>query len=273
MNGLCGLLAMACVHAALAAQTAASPLHAAWLRETLDLDMAGAIRSYRKIAQDTQAPMLERQIAAARLEELRRIGVRDTDPGKLLELVPVAVRTDADAQRPSSASQDARPAQEGNRNQPPVPAEPLTRPLVAALVQYTREEMFPGQGDRGRMPRNRNANTETARVVERIRAFEIARAELAGKTDEADALRRRSFPTWKAQPWPADAAAAWSRARQNLVSWQQDRQISASERETLRQLLAALDEDAKGGAEKPLARIDRLPLYAERLKEGLPQSR
>ena len=273
MNGLRAVVAIACIQAALAAQTAASPLHAAWLRETLDLDMAGAVRSYREIARDTQAPMLERQIAAARLEELRRIGVRDADPGTLLELVPAAVRTAADPQRPSSTSQEARPAPEANRNQPPVPAEPLMRPLVAALVQHTREEMFPGQGDRGRMPRNRNPNNETARVVERIQAFEIARAELAGKADEADALRRRSFPTWKAQPWPADTGAAWTRARQNLVSWQQDRQISAAERETLRQLLAALDEDAKGGAEKALARIDRLPLYAERLKEGLPQSR
>lgn len=273
MNGLRGLLAMACVHAALAAQTAASPLHAAWLRETLDLDMAGAVRSYRKIAQDTQAPMLERQIAAARLEELRRIGVRDTDPGKLLELVPESVRVAAEPPSSANGTQGTVPAPRSGESGTPVPIEPLTRPLVAAVVQHAREQLFPGQGDRGRMTRNREPNTETARVVERIRAFEIARAELAGKADEADALRRRSFPTWKAQPWPADAAAAWSRARENLVSWQKDRQISASERETLRQLLAALDEDAKGGAEKALARIDRLPLYAERLKEGLPQSR
>ncbi len=273
MNVLRGAVAIACIHAALAAQTAASPLHAAWLRETLDLDMAGAVRSYREIAQDTQAPLLERQIAAARLEELRRIGVRDADPGKSLELVPAAVRTAADSPRPSSTPQDGGQSQGANRSEPPVPAEPLMRPLVAAVVQHAREQMFPGQGDRGRMTPNRNSSSETARVVERIKAFEIARAELAGKTEEADALRLRSFPTWKAQPWPADAAAAWTQARQNLVSWQKDRQISAAERETLRQLLAALDEDAKGGAEKALARIDRLPLYAERLKEGLPQAR
>ena len=264
---------LACLHATLAAQTGASPLHAVWLRETLDLDVPAAVKGYRQIADDTRAPMLERQIAAARLEELRRLGIRDADPGVNLELLPAAVRNAGQPQRLAPANQDADPSRAAGGGNSANTNDPLLRPIVAALVQHVREQMFPNQGERDRMNRDHDSSAQTARVVERIRALEIARAELAGKREEADTLRQRSFPDWKPQPWPADSASAWEQARRNLVAWQQDRQLGASERETLRQLLATLDEDAKAGVEKPLARIDRLPLYAERLKEGVPQAR
>ncbi len=261
------------MHATLAAQTGASPLHAAWLRETLDLDVPAAVKSYRQIADDARAPMLERQIAAARLEELRRLGVRGADPGVNLDLLPAEVRNAGRPQPSPPANQDTDPSRPAGGGNSANTHDPLLRPIVAALVQHVREQMFPNQGDRGRMSRDRDSSVQTSRVVERIRALEIVRAEIAGKREEAETLRLRSFPNWKPQPWPADATSAWEQARRNLVAWQQDRQLGASERETLRELLTTLDEDAKAGVDKALARIDRLPLYAERLKEGVPQTR
>lgn len=267
------VLMFACLHATLGAQTGASPLHAAWLREILDLDLPAAAKGYREIADDAQAPMLERQIAAARLEELRRLGARGADPGASLELLPAAVRSVAKPLPPTTSNQEPAADPEAGSNTASTTNDPLLRPIVAALMQNLREQMFPSLGERGRPNRERDANAQTTRVVERIRALEIARAELAGKREEADALRLRSFPTWKPQPWPQDSAAAWEQARRNLVAWQQDRQLGASERETLRLLLATLDDDAKAGFDKPLARIARLPLYAERLQEGILQPR
>lgn len=273
------------IHAALLAITLAAPawaqggpsaLHAAWLRETLDLDLGGATQAYLALARDPNAPMVERQVAAARLEELRRIGAPAVGEDTATEVLPEALR-DAVVENAVRAMREAvaavlaaaaKPAQAGTAAQP---ALPTLRPLVQFVVQALRE---PSRSDRSAPSRFLpTGSADQARILERIRASEIARAELAGRAEEADATRRRAFPTWKAQPWPHDKTAAWSTVRGNLVRWQQERQISGAEREILDQLLATLDADAKESPELALARLDRLPVYAERLRAGLATDR
>ncbi len=267
---------------AAAAQTQApqASLQDAWIRETLDLDIRAAIRGYREVARDESQTAIERKVAAARLEELRRIGVIDASENAPSKLLPDQLISgdEAKAQETSAkaAADLARQAQNPtNPASAELPAEmPQLRPLVSAVLQLLRADLLPSNLERGGSNRSRGfGGSDTTRVLERIRASDIARADLAGKPEEADALRLRSFPAWKPQPWPADASAAWTTARANLVEWQQERQLSSAERETLQRLLAALDEDAKTSPARALARIDRLPFYAERLRAGIAAPR
>ncbi len=270
------------VAAAAAAQTQSPQpsLQDAWIRETLDLDIRAAVRGYREVAGDESQTAIERKVAAARLEELRRIGVIDASENTSAQLLPEQLVSGDEAKtQETNAKAAADWARHAQRASNPASAElptemPQLRPLVSAVLQLLRADFSPSNLDRGGPVRPRGfAGSDTTRVLERIRASDIARADLAGKTEEADALRLRNFPAWKPQPWPADASAAWTTARANLVEWQQERQLSSAERETLQRLLAALDDDAKTSPARALARIDRLPFYSERLRAGIAAPR
>jgi hypothetical protein len=262
------------------AQSPSPSLEDAWIRETLDLDIRAAIRGYREVAGDASQTAIERKVAAARLEELRRIGVIDASQNASVKLLPEQLVSGDEAKsQETNAKAAADFARHAQRASNPASAElptemPQLRPLVSAILQQIRSEVAPSNQERPGPNRPRGfAGSDTTRVLERIRASDIARADLAGKPEEADALRLRSFPSWKPQPWPADANAAWSTARANLVEWQQERQLTGAERETLQRLLAALDEDAKVSPSRALARIDRLPFYSERLRAGIAAPR
>ena len=266
------------VAAAAAAQTQApqASLQDAWIRETLDLDVRAAIRGYREVAGDESQTAIERKVAAARLEELRRIGVIDASENASAQLLPAQLVSGDEAKvQATNAMAAADMVRKAPRATNPGSAElpnemPQLRPLVSAVLQLLRAEATPNNQSRGMISRSRGfGESDTTRVLERIRASDIARADLAGKPEEADALRLRNFPAWKPQPWPADASAAWTAARANLVEWQAERQLSSAERETLQRLLAALDEDAKDNPARALARIDLLPFYSERLHAGV----
>jgi hypothetical protein len=138
-------------------------------------------------------------------------------------------------------------------------------------VLAAAEQADPARLDRLRSLRWRTLpwGSDPARVLDRVRANEIVRAELDGRTDDAAALRRRGFPNWQPAPWPGDAAAAWARVRDNLAEWQRERQLTSAELELLRRLQAALAAAARQDPAAALRLLDRMPLYRERLRSGL----
>lgn len=282
MNASRAALLAAGLAASAAAQTTPSALHAAWLREMLDLDPKAASQAYLAIARDERAPAIERQIAAARLEELRRIGAPAASGDTAPEALPPGLRTQPDAATQeelrksisailgaATAPRAAAPATPGDRgNDANLPS---LRPLVQFVVQSARDDE---RQERSASIRFQPfGGPDSTRVIERIRAHEIARAEIAGRAQDAEDIRQRAFPTWKPQPWPQDRKAAWQTVRENLVRWQQERQLSGTERDILARLLTTLDADAQQSVDLALARLDRLPMYVERLRADVPAPR
>ena len=248
-------------------------IHAAWLQEVLDLDTKGAMKSYRRLATDDTAQPLDRQISVARLYELRRIGVGKDAPPPDLEVLPKLLQDHFRAnQEPAERLAESIDAEvevgqgdaEAVRSFLAKGAEIELRPLVVATVLAARE-------DPSRRPQRyyypwRNS---PARVLDRIRANDIVRAELNGQREASEQLKREAFPNWQPQKWPDDKDLAWKTVRKNLREWRNQRQLKPAERELLRRLQAVLESDARRGPERALQRLDRMPLYFERLRVGL----
>ncbi len=280
MNWFPTALLAVCVATNATAQSVPNSLHAAWLLETLDLDIKGAASAYLALARDAQAPAIDRQIAGARLEELHRLGVPAVGANTATEILPANLRVEndpasAEALRtaiaavlaPPTAEAGTQSATERSRD----PSLPPLRPLVHLVLQAARETDNLPRSPVGRL--QQFGTSGATRVIELIRAYEIARAEVSGRLQEAADLRQRSFPTWKPQPWPANKEAAWKTVRENLVHWQQERQMSSTERDMLSRLLTVLEAEALQSPESALQRLDRLPLYAERLRIGIAKDR
>ncbi|MGE3171102.1 MAG: hypothetical protein AB7O97_00665 [Planctomycetota bacterium] len=271
------VLAMA---AGAAAQDHAPSLHRAWLREVLDLDLKGAARGYARVADDAAAPTVERMVAGARLVELRRLGV-DAPPPPELGFVPEGLRAHF-APSPTAAADPVleRELELAAGARAPLRAFlqathlPPLRPLVLAAAQTAAEEADPGRA-RARRTRTRYLpwSNDPARVLDRIRANQIVQLELDGRRDDAAAERAITFASWRPAPWPADAGAAWQRVLANLDSWLRERELTAAEIELLRRLRAALTAAAQREPAAAFALIDRLPLYAERLRVGVDEGR
>ncbi|MEQ1634170.1 MAG: hypothetical protein ABL997_17455 [Planctomycetota bacterium] len=265
------------------AQAPAPRLHDAWLREVLDLDVQGAAKAYREIARDSQNLVTERLVATARLAELHRLGIAEAGPeveGKTLhDLLGQQVTAVEDKQALSASLQRELEAGQGDfaaAKKFLADAEvPQLRPLVQATAQAAAEQTDPAMAElfRGVRGRNMMMTSEASRVLERIRANEIVRDELAGRSADAAALRERAFPNWRPQPWVGDAAESYARVQENLASWQRERQLSSGERETLRQLEAALVAAAAENPERALSLLDRMPIYSERLRFGTADRR
>jgi hypothetical protein len=262
-----------CLPAAAVAQTAVS-LHAAWLQEVLDLDVAGATAAYGRLASDRQAPLLDRLIATARIVELRQQGVGRDAPAPDLAIVPEVLRKPFQQyEQPEPLFERELEAGHGDRAavreffaQNEVP--PL-RPLVFATVIAAAEQQDPSAAER-RQQRARfwPWSNDPARVLDRIRANDIVRAELDGNSDQASMLRKRDFPNWRPPATAADPAAAWAQAAENLATWLRDRQLTPAERALLRRLQDELTRAAATSPQKALGLLDRMPLYAERLRAG-----
>jgi hypothetical protein len=239
-------------------QTPPPSLHATWLRELLDLDAGGAAADYLRIAGDPQAPLLDRQLATARAYELRRLGVPTAAPLPGLDLIPAGLQQHfprSPEPQPVLASVLEAAAGDGARLRETLLRDglPQLRPLVGLILDQNR-----------RPPRARDP-----RVEEWLRANDIVRAELDGRAAEAAALRARSFPDWRPEPWPADAAATWAGVRLNLAQWLQERELTPQRQALLRRLRAALEAAARDDPAAALRLLDRLPLYRERLRTGL----
>lgn len=271
---------LAAIGCSAGAAAQAQSLHGAWIREVLDLDVRTAARLYRDLAADPNAPLTERVVADARLAELARTGTevdRPASPRTLPDLLgaeahvndAAQVRAQVEAELALAAKDPAVARQELRTLE-----LPTLRPLVQATAQAAAERRDPAFAEmRSQRTRSSPGGTDAARLLDRIRANEIVRAELAGRPADAAALRARAFPTWKPQSWPGEPNAAFSRVRENLEEWLRERQLSASERDTLRQLQLALESAAKESPARALALLDRMPVYAERLRYGAPELR
>jgi hypothetical protein len=257
MNSLVRLgLLLACAAQA-PAQAPASRLHAAWLREILDLDAAGAAADYLRIAADPAAPALDRQLAIARAYELRHLGV-PVEPLPALDPVPEPLRAHFLASRePLPIVEEVLAAARGDgsalhqllaREGSSLP--PL-RPLVPLILRQNRPSM-----------------AGETRLLAWNRAFEIVRAELDGRGDDAASLRAFAFPDWQSQPWPADHAAAWALVQRNLAQWLQERNLAPPVQALLQRLRTALEAASRNSPSEALRLLDRLPLCCERLRNG-----
>lgn len=268
------------VAAAVTAQTPTT-LHAAWLQEVLDLDAAGAAAAYHRLAADRQAPQIERQVAIARATELRQLGIGRELPRPDLTILPEVLQQHFQQSPQASPPVVALELEAGAGSAATVheffarTEVPQLRPLVVATVLAAAEQSNPSAAERLRQQRARFSpwSNDPARVLDRIRANEIVRAELDGRAEDAAALRRREFPSWRPPTWPTDAAAAWEQARSNLLEWQRERQLTSSELDLLARLQAALTAAAAADPAAALRLLDRMPLFAERLRVGIPSAR
>jgi hypothetical protein len=242
----------------------------AWLRELLDLDVAGAAAAYGNISRDGLAPSSDRQIAAARAVELRRIGVGTELPPPDLSALHEAMRErllHALEQPPPQVFVDAlRKASAGHSSLQEVAAQtdqlPQLRPFVAQLTD---------RGDRRgqRRPPPRTDDTAAPRQSDLAIAMQVLRMELEHRGPEASQTRLQWFQRFKPEPWPEDPKPALARARANLEQWLQDRDLKPEDRELLRRLATEL-----AGAPNPAAAtqlLDRLPYVAERLRKDGPR--
>jgi hypothetical protein len=254
----CALLPSAALLAgALCAQATPSGLHAAWLREVLDLDSAGAAADYVRIAADPHAPLLDRQLATARAYELRRVGVAVPQPLPGIELIPEGLQQHfprSPEPVPALESVLEAAAGDGSRLQEVLQRDglPQLRPLVLLILEQNR----------------RPSRTRDPRFEEWLQAFEIVRAELDGRAADAGSRRARAFPDWRPEPWPADHAAAWATVQQNLAQWLQERELTPQRRALLQRLRTSLAGKAQDDPAAALQLLDRMPLYRERLRDG-----
>jgi phage tail tape-measure protein len=171
------------VAAAVAAQSQSPSLQDAWIRETLDLDIRAAIQGYREVARDESHPTFDRKVAAARLEELRRIGVIEASEPSSAKLLPESLVSSAEAKaQETNAKAAADLAKQVPRASNPAspegkPEVPPLRPLVSAVLQTLSSDAPAFAADRGGPNRTRGfGGNDTTRVLERIRAADIARA-------------------------------------------------------------------------------------------------
>lgn len=237
----------------------ARTLHAAWLREVVDLDAEGAAADYSAIAKDGAQPQLDRVVALARLLELQRIGVGLTLPTPDLSIVPEALREHF-AMKPLA---DVDEKLQQARTEPERLELQQLRPLVWQVLLHERDRT------RNRLPTTGRGRIDRAGLLAWIRANDVARAELDGRAEEAAEGRRRNFPNWKPPSWPGDAATVWPRVLTALERWTQERELQSSQRALLIRLRERLVEAAGVDPQRALEILDRLPQFADRLRADL----
>jgi hypothetical protein len=270
-------LALCLLAVASAAQTPASPgdasarLHAAWIREVLDLDVRGACAEYEAIADDVRPNNLERWVAVARLFELQRAGVASARPLPLVE-APEMLREAIGKLPPPPEPFSLDPLlgdpaavwQALSTNALKLP-EP--RPLGDVPQRWHGTQ---GVGDRLRYvqrmtAQNPNRTRPSQSDGPRIRlanAFSVLRAELQGQRELAAGLRRFEFPEWKPTPMAPDPVALLPRLRVQLDAWLAEPDLGELQRTQLRTLRDAVElRPAKDLVEL----IGRVPLVGERL--------
>ncbi|HEX5052021.1 MAG TPA: hypothetical protein VFZ65_09635 [Planctomycetota bacterium] len=249
-------------------------LHQAWLREVLDLDEAGAIAGYEQVARDLHPGNLERWIATARLIELHRLGVAGADPVRPND-VPTALRSVFGAAQAELPMDELLHRAQGD---PSVVLQAVTseagklpalRPAVPTAEEWLLGQIGPSLRDRvrQRMEENlvRGRSPEATRFFERLYAADIVRAEIEGRTTQANALRTLHFADWRPPATPGDPAPHLARFHANLEAWLAEDGLSASEQTLLRDLREAIDQRAATDPAGALAMIVKLPTYAKRL--------
>lgn len=259
-------------------------LHAAWLREVMDLDVLGAAGDYATVHRRARANEPERWIAVARLAELQRMGLPIGTPAGLAE-APAPVRAAITSMPPLPADELLPPLSFdpaelmrslGTGRMPPL------RPASAAVLDWVRSQL--GFGIDGRMrqqfPFGTRARPERDRArAERWYAADVLLRELEGREQQAASLRRFYFSDWKPPVVEADPAVVLARVQANFDGWLAEKDLSQQQQTLLQRLRDALQQRA---TEEPATAVQfllRMPLYAERLagpvrpSEGTPEPR
>jgi len=270
----CSLLLFAAAALPAQAAPAGAPsreLGHAWLRELLDLDVAGAAATYGNISRDGLAPSGDRQIAAARAVELRHIGVGTELPKPDLSALPEAMRErlqhSLDQPTPQVFVDALQKASAGHGSLQEVATQtalPQMRPFVLP---------FPAPGERRGPPRPvlRTDDTAAPRQPDRVLAMQVLRMELEHRVLDAERTRRQWFPRFRPEPWPEEPKPALARARANLEQWLSERDLQPEERDLLRRLATELASAAAANASTATQLLDRLPYVAERLRKDGPR--
>jgi hypothetical protein len=247
-------------------------LHQAWLAEVLDLDTKRATALLTEVAQRSGPGNLDRWVAAARLAELRRIGVPDVAPIDLAE-APREIR-DAAAAQPAL---DVKALTERVSAEPEVLYQslgteagrlPPLRQIVPAAEMWLLDLIDPNLGDRSRQ---RREFANRAGMADRINANLILDSELAGRRAEADGKRALYFAGWQPPAVSADPKVNLERFRTNLTELLRERQLRGyGSRERLGRLRSAVEVLAATDPAAAVALLLRLPTYTERLLKETP---
>ncbi len=251
--------------ASIAAQTptsdASTALHAAWLREVMDLDPVGAAGDYEQLAKTTRTNEPERWLAVARLVELRRFGIA---PGAMLDTAeaPAPVRTALanlpqlpdEALLPRLCLDPALVLQALGTEQGRMP--PL-RAASSAVLDWVRSQLGP-------TPRRSGIRTDRSRA-ERIYAVDVLLRELEGRQHQAANLRTLYFTDWKAPVVRVPAKEAMVTVQANLEAWLAEKEVSQYQQSLLVRLRDALVLRANLDPASAIELLQRIPLYAERL--------
>lgn len=251
-------------------QDASTRLHAAWIKEVLDLDVPGAVRDYEAIAADTRPMNLERWIAIARLAELQRAGVPGLKPVALAE-APAPIQAAVAPLRPLEATKLLlQLTQEPSLVMQSLLTEegriPDLRPITDAAQRWVRGQHGPSFSERQlqrlRTMGGRQRQPDQARNGQ---AFDVLRVELQGKQDQANALRGVYFADWKTTPLKGEPAKLLARTITNLDAWIAEPNLSAGSRQALKNLREAIELRGTTDTANMLALLSRLPVIGERL--------
>lgn len=258
------------------ANACSQALHAAWLREVVDGDLAGAAREYAKIAANGDPLNVQRWVAIARLAELRRLGL--PAPDIHAQNAPALVQAALDATRAplanvaellDRAAQSPEQLQTFTGESSRLPDLRPATPVALAWMRERLQNRGPGAGRGGRQPGGNPRNS-------RSYAADILFCELHGRTEQADSLRMVCFGDWKAPTIPNDIASALVKVRLHLDAWLAERDVTTGQQDLLRDLRDAIDKRAAADPAAALAFVARLPIYADRLlgnPQGTPSSR
>lgn len=245
-------------------------LHAAWLREVMDLDVLGAANDYAAVQRRARANEPERWIAVARLAELQRMGLPVGPPAGLAE-APAPVRAAITSMPPLPADELLPPLSFD-------PAElmrslgagrmPPLRPASAAVLDWVRSQL--GSGIDGRIRQQIPFGTRTRPERDRARAerwyaADVLLRELEGREHQAAGLRRFYFSDWKPPAVEADPAVVLARVQANFDGWLAEKDLSQQQQTLLQRLREALQQRATDEPRAAVQFLLRMPLYAERL--------
>lgn len=245
---------------------ASTALHAAWLREVMDLDPTGAANDYEQLAKNARSNEPERWLAIARLAELRRFGIA---PGPMLDAAeaPAPVRT-ALANLPALPDEALLPrlcldptevlqalgTEQGRM--------PQLRAASSAVLEWVRSQLGP-------TPRRSGIRTDRSRA-ERIYALDVLQRELEGRQHQAANLRTLYFTDWKAPVVRVPAKEAMATVQANLEAWLAEKDLGQFQHKLLEQLRDALVLRAQTDPAAAIELLQRIPLYAERLLGPVP---
>jgi hypothetical protein len=257
-------------------------LHDAWLREILDLDVASAAAAYERVAATPGPGNLERWVAAARLGELHRLQAAKGTPVASSE-PPAPLRATFQALQAPLPTDELL---ERVRREPSAVLQllatesgrlPPLRPAVPAAEEWVMGQIGPSLRDRMRQRMeslaNRSRSTDVRRFTERLYSLDIVRAELQGRSAQANALRALYFADWRPPETPGEPTDHLLRVRTNLDAWLAETELGAQQQTVLRELKDGLDKQAATDPAAALALVKRMPLYAERLLDASTTTR